>query len=348
MKFIQIISLLFLFCIIYSCSKKIDPRVLEFDVNVLNTSNQTATNFKVGDTVNFNFLGNPDHIVFFSGEKGRRYKYYDKVSDTSNNVVLKFTSNLTQRNNGNLMLLASSTFSGYSQLNTQDSIGILSSYPSSWIDISNRANWSIGTGAQISTVSLSDFAALNKPIYLAFRYSATGGLAQSAWTINALGLRHITSDSSFCIDSTNQIVPTGFPTWIKSTGWGVVSIQNPLMKFTLNSYSGTASGPISPASNSSTSTFTIVGNAVAAASIPTETWLITGPINLHEVLPDAGVTIKDMTTNASSSFYSTLSGKSNFAYIFKKTGTYEVSFLASTSSKDAISSIVKTVTITIN
>ena len=110
MKFIQITAYLCFFCIIYSCSKKIDQRVLDFDVNVLNTNNQITTNFKVGDTVNFNFLGNPDHIVFFSGEKGRRYKFYNKVSDTSNNVVLKFTSTLTQRNNGNLMLLASSAF----------------------------------------------------------------------------------------------------------------------------------------------------------------------------------------------------------------------------------------------
>jgi hypothetical protein len=348
MKFIQITAYLCFFFIIYSCSKKIDQTVLDFDVNVLNSNNQLTTNFKVGDTVNFNFLGNPDHIVFFSGEKGRRYKFYDKVSDTSNNVVLKFTSTLTQRNNGNLTLLASSAFTGYSQLNTQDSSSILSSYPSSWTDISNRATWSTGTGALTSTVSLSDFALINKPIYLAFRYTAIGGVAQSSWTINALGIRHNTSDSSFCIDSTNQIIPTSFPTWVKSTGWGVVSILNPLMKFTLNAYSGTATGLISAASNASTSTFTIAGNTTAATSIPTDTWIITGPINLHEVMPDAGVTIKDMTTNASNSFYSTLSAKSNYAYIFKKPGTYEVSFLASTSSRDAVSSEVKTITITIN
>lgn len=344
-KSIVFISLLF---IIYSCSKNIEPRILDFEIKVLNTSNQETINFKVGDTVNFKFFGNPDHIVFFSGEKGRRFKYYDKVSDTSNNVVLKFSSTLTQKNNGNLMLLISTAYPGYTQFNTQDSLSILSSYPNSWTDISNRANWSTGNGAQISNVNLSDFAALNKPVFLAFRYSAAAALPQSSWTINTLGLRHYTTDSTFCLDSTSQIIPTGFPAWVKSPGWGVVSISNPLIKFTLNSYSGTINGFVSPASNASTSSFIINGNATGSSALSTETWVVSGPINLHDVLPDAGISIKDMTTDASKSFYSTLTTKANYAYVFKKPGTYEVSFLATTSSKDSKNNIVKTITITVN
>ena len=347
MRIYKIVIYIFIFNVFYSCSKNIEPIPLDFDLTVLNTSNAVTTNFKTGDTVNFKFSGNPDHLVFFSGEKGRRYKYYDKVSDTSNRVFLKFTSLLTQRNNGNLMLLASTSYPGYLQINSLDSLNILKSYSSGWTDISNRATWSTGSGAQISNVDLSDFAANNKPVYLAFKYLAVGGLAQSSWTINALGLRHITSDSSFCIDSTNLIIPTGYPTWAKSPGWGVVSISNPLIKFSLNSYSGSVSGPISPASNASTNSFVISGNT-STTSVPTETWLISGPINLHDVLPDAGITIKDMTTNASNSYYSTLTTKANYAYVFKKPGIYEVSFLATTSSKDAKNQTVKTITITVN
>lgn len=342
-----IITLVTLSILFNSCSKSIQPKPLYFDVKVQNNVGNETSTFKIGDTVNFYFSGNPDHVVFFSGEKGRRYKFADKISDTSNNAILRFSTSSTVRNSGKLCLLVSTKYNGYNQINSQDSLNIIKSFPANWTDISDRVNWSRGNGTQISTVDLSDFAKANLPIHLAFRYTADAGATQTSWVINSLGLRHITDDASFCLDSTNFIVPSAFPAWAKSPGWGVVSLSNPNLKFVLNAFSGSTTGLLSPASNASTSSFTINGSTSASSALATETWLISGPVNLHDVLPDAGVTIKDMTTNASNSFYSPLSRKANYAYIFKAPGKYEVTFLSSSSSRDQVNKEAKTMILTI-
>ena len=327
-------SCFMLACLVLSCSKKIEPNAINFDVQVYNTSKIATTVFNRGDTINFMFLGNPDQIAFFSGEKGQRYKYINKFADTSNNNILSFTNNLTTVGNGNMQLMASNTFPNYTQYNAQDSINILASYPAGWTDISNQVKWSTGAGSVNSTIDLSSYAATNKPLTLAFRYTAPGNLPQSSWAISALGLRHITSDSTFIIDSINTIIPTSFPTWATSAGWGNISISNPLIQFSPNSHTGLFAGPLSLASSAATTIIRIAGNPIASTALATETWLVSGPLDLHQVYPDAGVPVKDPTTNATTSIYSNYSEWANYAYVFKNAGTYEVTFLASNNSRD--------------
>lgn len=332
-----------------SCSKSLKQRDLDFGVITENAARQPATSFHAGDTVEFIFSGNPDQLTFFSGEKGRKYQNMGRTSDTTSNIdLLKFSNALTKAGNGTLQLLVSTSFSGYTQINSKDSASVLASYSSSdWTDISSRVTWATSTTAKVNSVSLSDYASAGRPIYLAFRYTAAAAAAQSAWSLTAIGLRHYTADTAYSIDSTAYLIPATYPAWSASPGWGVVSVANPSVKFSLNAYSGATANATSEASSTSTNTITVTGNTNAAAAVSTESWLISGPVNLYQVLPDAGVSVKDMTTNASNGLYSNLSSWAGYAYIFTRPGTYNVTFLASTDTDDAQSSVAKTLTITV-
>jgi hypothetical protein len=251
-------------------------------------------------------------------------------------------------------LLVSTGFPGYTQINTTDSTNLLASYPSGWTDISDRVTWATTDTATVSAISLDDFAAAGAPIYLALRYTAPAGVAQSKWTVSALGLRHYLADTAYCIDSTTLTLPTAFPAWTISPGWGEISVANPLVKFApSNPYygpTGADSYLYSPSSSATTTSFAVTGSTTAGAAVATETWMLSGPINLHRVLPDGGLVVKDITTNASTTLYSSggiVNTWANFSYKFTRRGTFEVTFLAANSTNAGENTTLKTITITI-
>jgi hypothetical protein len=340
--------------ILASCSKNVKPASISFGVVSLNSSRQPATTFTLGDTVFFNFAGDPNQITFFSGQLGNRYQYISRDTDASSIDTLRLTSVLNTPGAGALQLLVSTGFPGYTQMNPTDSTNLLASYPSGWTDISSRVTWATANTATVSAVPLNDFAAAGVPIYLALRYTAPVGVAQSKWTVSALGLRHYIADTSYCIDSTTLTLPTAFPAWAISPGWGEVSVANPLVKFAPgNPYYGPTGANnylYSPSSSATTTSFTVTGNTTAATAVATETWMLSGPINLHRVLRDGGLVVKDITTNASTTFYSSggiVNTWANFSYKFTRRGMFEVTFLAANSTNAGENTMLKTIAITI-
>jgi hypothetical protein len=321
-----------------SCTKDFQAGNVDFDVKIVNTSKLAAVTFKAGDTVSFIFNGNPDRISFFSGEKGRRYEYRNRVSDTSTNVQLYFSTALnTPAASGSLSLLVSTDFKGYTQNNAIDSINIPLA---TWTDISSRAAFATNaTTVNAGPVKLADYAAAGKPVYLAFKYLANSGVTQSKWTVSNIGVRHITNDTTYVIDSSAFILPVTFPSWTISPGWGAVNVSNPALKF-------------SPTVSAQTATaFVVGGNGTAATAEKTENWIVTGPLNLSRVLPDAGVPVKDMTSNAATTSYAgintTTPAFANYAYRFMRPGIYNITFLASNDNTNGQNVVAKTYTITV-
>ncbi len=328
-----------------SCSKDIPMSELNFEVTTINNKLETTTNFKIGDTINFKFSGNPDRITFFSGEIGNRYEFKDRVSDTSSNVVFNFLSSInTSGASGTMKLLVSTDFAGYKQNNAVDSLAVNKAM---WADISSRAIWATNATATASgNINLADYATQKKPIYMAFRYEAMAATTQSRWTLNGFSIRHTIADTSYLINSTNLIVPTVFPAWSASQGWGTINSINPLIKFVL--FSGAAATTAS-ASLSATTSFGITGATVASSAVATENWLVAGPLDLFKVLPDAGLSIKDMSENAmniSKGFYTSFIG--NYTYRFTTRGTYNVVFLASNDTRYGQKTVAKTIKIVVN
>ncbi len=351
MRINNIIILTVIITIMPSCKKTIQQRALNFDVVSKNNARQPSSNFKVGDTVNFVFSGNPDHITFYSGEIGKKYQYISRISEPSSTKdTLNFSTAMNTAGTGSLQLLISTTYDSYTQINATDSTNIISSYPTRWTDLTSKANWATNaTATKSGAISLGDYAATGKPVFLAFRYRTEAGVSQPKWTISNMSVRHYLADTSYVIDSSNVFLPTTFPAFAVSPGWGTVNVLNPVIKFVPNG-GGSGNKVLSPASNASTTGFTITGNVNAATSVPTESWLISGPIDLSRVLPDNGVAIKGMTSNASTTLYggSIASSWANYSYIFKRPGIYNVVFLASTSTKDGQSSLIKIIRITVN
>ncbi|MGJ1445388.1 DUF5017 domain-containing protein [Sphingobacterium spiritivorum] len=315
--------------VLISCEKNISPDPVNFNVELFNNSDIITTKFKVNDTLNFKFSGNPDRITFYSGETGRMYVNRNKITDPSTNNILRFYTNRGNSGSDQLQLLYTTDSVIYTQFNSKDSIAIPSA---NWKDISDRVTWATGaSNVQSGDISLKNEAGTGSgKIWLGFKYTAPAGVVQGTWTVGNIDLRHYVGDTYYTILTSAIVIPTAFPSFTVSPGWGTVNVTNPSLKWTLTGgSSGNANIGQSLSSNFSTQSFTIRGNTNSTTSRQTENWIVSGPIDLKRVLPDYGVSVKNKTENAenvSKGFYA--SPKANFTYRFTKPGTYEMVFFS--------------------
>lgn len=250
----RILSILFVVLTLASCSREIPVDDLTFSVRPVTDYVNTL------DSVRFIFTGKPDYITFYSGEPGKRYEYRNRISDTSTNVQLRFSSATTTATNGTLQLLVSSDFSG--ELSAENVA------KSNWINITSRATLATGTTVVSSgDISLADFASQRKPVYIAFRYMAQAGSVQRRWTITGLTLSHILPEKTYIIGNMTATPP--------SPGWIALDAKNPLVNW---------SGSL-----------VITGATTAATAVETDDWMVMGPVDLSRVLPDEGSPIKSLT-----------------------------------------------------
>lgn len=295
-----------------SCSKEIGLETLSFDVKA------DSTSYKAGSKATFLFSGKPDNITFYPGVPGRRFEFRDRT-EAAGTAQLQFRTALnagTQTNT--LALMVSTDFPG----------GVTASSPSSivtgatWTDITARATWaSSSTVTPSGMVDLSDFAAAGKPVYIAFKYSAAAGSIQNRWTITNLSLRNVLADgTSYVLDTlpailivNNYGVGSNMPGWANSTH--------------ANTYRWTLSA----------TNMVIAGaTAAAAATAPAEAWAITGPVNLKNVTPDAGIIVQTMANITPS-----------FPYTYTSPGNYNAVFVGSNANRDQQQSVEKSLPISV-
>lgn len=296
--------------ILASCSKKMDLRALEFDVHT------DSPSYTAGSLTTFQFDGKPDNITFFSGETGKRYAFRDRTV-AAGIPQLKFSTALNSGVQPNsLALMIASDFGG-NVTNTSDPSAITSA---GWTDISNRAAWAVnGTTVASGTVDLSDFASAGKPVYIAFKYTATAGSIQNKWTITGFSLRNVLNDgTAYTIDT--------LPTFTTVTNYGNTgSVPGWAAKTVAGTYRWTLSA---------TNLVMAGATTAATATDAVEAWAITGPLDLRKVTPDAGAIVKTMSNAVPS-----------FGYTYANPGTYEAVFLAGNANVDGQKSTVKTVAV---
>ncbi|MBO9595242.1 MAG: DUF5017 domain-containing protein [Niabella sp.] len=293
-----------------SCSKKMELRALDFDVHT------DSPSYAAGSPATFRFNGNPDNITFFSGEAGKRYAFRDRTV-AAGIPQLKFSTALNSGVQPNsLALMIASDFGG-NVTNTSDPSVITSA---SWTDISNRAAWAVnGTAVASGTVDLSDFASAGKPVYIAFKYTATPGSIQNKWTLTGFSLRNILNDgTAYTIDT--------LPTFATVTNYGNTgNVPGWAAKTVAGSFRWTLSA----------TNLVIAGAATAAvATDAVEAWAITGPLDLKKVTPDAGIIVKTMANTVPL-----------YGYTYANAGNYEAVFLAGNANADGQKSTVKTVAV---
>lgn len=252
--------------VLWGCNKK-EVSALDFDVTT------SKTTYKVGDSVVFNFSGNPDFITFYSGESGHQYQYANR-DFAIGTPQLQFTSYRQYGiHDSTLHLLVSKDFKSSYTTGGVDS--------ASWTDITSKAILSTGTDQTASgKIDLSAFSgADNAPVYLAFKYldSSNGTSSLRTWTIQNLAVNTILQDSSSIAVAT-----------LATAGWKTVTVSTPAAAWIITTTGTSPSLKI---------------NGGAAGGPLNYNWVISGGLFLNKVMPDAGVVLKNISARLSSYTY---------------------------------------------
>jgi len=244
--------------------------------------------YKTTDTVFFSFGGNPWFLTFYSGEPYHKYEYHDRT--TANGAPqLQFTSTVQTGSQANtLRLFVSSDFSG-----TYDSASI---YQATWTDITDKAKLATSTTSTASgIVDLTSFINNDHPVYFAFKYIGLAGSAQRNWTIKSVALNNVLPDNtSYALLNISE----------STSGFKAVQMKTTTVSWSV-----------------SNSQFVIKGGTTTASQ-DAEDWLISKPLTLNRVTPDAGVPLKNMTTAFPS-----------YTYMYATPGTYNATFVAANVSR---------------
>ena len=293
--------------LIASCAK-VEIMAPEFEVSTAKTT------YSVKDTVAFNFTGNPDNITFYSGESTHKYENINRISATPDSSLVTFSTVSTA-------LVAASqpvALNNVSILVSKDYSGVLdaaSIKKATWTDITSRAKISTNaTTVASGNVHIEDQQAGTAPVYVAFRYLADTCTATSLsrkWTVSALTIK------SFFKDTTNILANPTNTGGFSTGGFRVFSVLN-------------ATNIWLYANNN------IAFNAPALGSSKDEDWVISRPLDLTLVANDLGVSIKNTSVRLS-----------QYKYVFKKPGTYLVTFLVQNISSDNAIKSTKQLTLTI-
>lgn len=309
-----------------SCKKDLPFTSLSFNVTT------DSSIHSLGNASLFNFTGNPDNIVFYSGTWGNRYKYANRYSDTSGTDILTFSTVVnTAGTSGTLSLLVSTDYSNDTS-KIQDA---------TWTDASTISPIAWATTSMAVTsgaINLTSYKTAGKPIYLAFKYLADANTIQKKWTVSSIALVHKpTGDTSYTIlnaSASNPAYGVGTAPLTSSPGWiGVNVSRNP-----------TAAQLWTPTvALQATSTLVVAGAATAATAIASEQWIIAGPIDLSRVLRDVPTAIiKGGTTN-----YTLSVNNFYYQYLYAAKGAYTATFVAGAANINKSDSISKFLTITV-
>lgn len=217
--------------------------------------------YQVGEPVTFKLGGNPDNIVFYSGEVGHNYAYKERYH-ADGDLLVKFNSWVRYGDiYHNLKFLVSSDFSGiYDKENVE---------AATWIDLSDKFRFSVGDDQTPSgEVNLKEYigAAEDAKLFVAFRYEDEQKARQNNWIIRSITLDCVSTEG---VRSNLATMPT--------MGWKVVDFENPAVTWNV----------------SSTSQILIDGGTNQPRNVD---WIISQAFDARKTTPDTGVALKNIST----------------------------------------------------
>ncbi|WP_165973285.1 DUF5017 domain-containing protein [Pedobacter sp. ok626] len=249
------IYMLFFAVLLFVSCKKMDVSQPEFEVQL------SKLQYKVDDTVRFNFSGEVENIVFYSGERGFRYANKDAVTIERGIPQLQFTTALAGVAQANsLKVLVTKNLLGSTPENL---------VASSWTDISDQVTLAVNSTSTVSgIVDLSTYATEGTPFALAFKYEAVmkPTVAQPTWVVRAFSISNLFPDK------------TSVPLVSLASGpWTSYNFKNPAAAWAVSATE-------------------LRMNGGAANSPDNEDWLVTGPLNLKATkeVADFGLSIQNI------------------------------------------------------
>ncbi|WP_455970556.1 DUF5017 domain-containing protein [Bacteroides congonensis] len=217
--------------------------------------------YQVGEPVTFKLNGNPDNIVFYSGEVGHNYAYKERYH-ADGDLLVKFNSWVRYGDiYHNLKFLVSSDFSGiYDKENVE---------AATWIDLSDKFRFSVGDDQTPSgEVNLKEYVGVAEDarLFVAFRYEDEEKARQNNWIIRSIALDCVSAEG---VRSSLATMPT--------MGWKVVDFENPAVTWNV----------------SSTSQILIDGGTNQPKNVD---WVISQAFDVRKTTPDTGVALKNIST----------------------------------------------------
>lgn len=276
--------------LLVSCdSDKVDE--LKFDVTVRNNLQEVY----VGDEVIFDFGGNPDYIVFYSGENGKKYANKDRLNVEVESMSLSYTikqqyTNAAYQNRETMQICISTDFNG---VYTAEAIE-----KATWTKISGtedgRFMVPVCSGKSSETVlDEGDLSAYkDKKFYLAFRYQTPAVLDleynQPRVDVEPLAL-------------------------MKKVDGGTVVMNNPSKEFGFNYVFVKGNSQNNFSANDSRLLF----QPQNTWKVEVDVWAISQQLDVTAVSPDQGEPIKSLDMKSPS-----------YSYRYNTPGEYIVTFVA--------------------
>ena len=217
--------------------------------------------YQVGEPVTFKLNGNPDNIVFYSGEVRHNYAYKERYH-ADGDLLVKFNSWVRYGDiYHNLKFLVSSDFSGiYDKENVE---------AATWIDLSDKFRFSVGDDQTPSgEVNLKEYVGAEEDakLFVAFRYEDEQKARQNNWIIRSITLDCVSAEG----------VRSNLAT-MSTMGWKVVDFENPAVTWNV----------------ASTSQILIDGGANQPKNVD---WVISQAFDVRKTTPDTGVALKNIST----------------------------------------------------
>jgi hypothetical protein len=322
-KYLKYVIILTLTAFVVACTEEHTLVVEPSDFNVTTS----GTTFKVDERVNFSIIGDPDMILFYSGEQGFNYDNRARVQQAGT-PKLSFQVQMQQGTLGNgdtMQLLIAQNLKNF------DSTSILSA---TWTDITNRnTKWPKTLSTTFAASDSIDLSAYNtaETVSLAFKVIGKNNAtsAQRKWAIQNFGLNNILSDGS----------ATPIASTFAAAGWIQLSAKNFQRTWdvgTVDNSSFNAAKNISGITIRSAYPITF-DPSTAINTDENEDWLITSPINIKQAKPDAAIVVKNPSATS----------PSVYTYVFRKAGTYTVTFVGQNVKANDKKEIIKQMQITV-
>lgn len=320
---IYIIAITLLSAFFYACDDKVDD--VKFDVSA------DQTTVKAGDIVTFDFNGNPNHIMFYSGEPDSEYKHRTRtevdVVDIER-VELEFYAEMKwgpappAQPEYPLSIYISKEFEGLLKNDAEADALLIEDFKKGAKNYTQEIGMPANNGSKGDLkIDVTDYV---DNFVLGYHFVGNKETTQRTATISSMRI------TSFLKNGKQTVI--ALPANLGFTALDLSEFLPDVSKGN-RYFTGNANGCWN-LTNIALNTFSFAGGG--AGSHANNDWLVSTPMKLNLCVPDKGASIKNIATALNS-----------YSYKFENAGTYEVTFVAGNTNYKGDKEVVKTVTIVV-
>jgi hypothetical protein len=261
---------------------------------------------KKTDNLKFKIQGNPDMLVFYSGQMGSEYKHRDRT-EIDGSPSMTFQTTLTFGTQfTSLKVYLSSTFPGITRNEAEDRVNIANM--NYWQEITSQCNLPTTKNAPNNVtntpkIDLSEYK--GKPLYIAFQVAGPNG-NESTWRIDNLKIIN---------NYNNKDIEVGTFKTIGFTAFDFYAETDPYLN------NGNTTDKVNRRWNLTTvaNNYITGGASNGSTTVINDDWAISTKIDLTKTFPDIGTAIKGFDN----------APLEEFEFPYNVPGTYIITFVGS-------------------